>query len=151
MNIHLVVVGKLKDKNLEAIENDYLKRIKNPKLLIHEVKAKAEKKDLEAEVILKKIADISKNDKAFIVALREFGTEYESPSFSKWIYSKIETHQHLFFIIAGAEGHGNKVLEKVNSSVSLSKMTFPHKIARVLFVEQFYRAMTIRDGHPYHN
>ncbi len=150
MNAHLITVGKLKDKNLEAIENDYLKRIKNPKLNIHEVKAKAENKDLEAQVVLKKIADLAKNN-PFICVLTEFGDEFESPKFSQWIYQKIESQQDVFFVIAGAEGPGEELLAKAQARLSLSKLTFPHKLARILFVEQFYRAMTIRDGHPYHN
>jgi len=151
MNIHLIVVGKLKDKHLESIEDSYLKRIKNPKLLIHEVKAKAENKDLEAEVVLKKVSDLTRSDNTFIVALTEFGQELDSPNFSAWIYQKVESYQHVVFLIAGAEGHGKEVLESIDASLSLSKLTFPHKIARVLFVEQIYRAMTIKDGHPYHN
>lgn len=150
-SVHLITVGKLKDKNLEAIEQDYLKRLKNPKLQIHEVKAKAENKDLEAQVLLKKIDDISKNEGRFIVALTEFGDEFYSPKFSTWLTNKIETYQHIIFLIAGAEGYGEAVLKKVNCKFSLSKLTFPHKLARIIFVEQFYRAMTIRDGHPYHN
>lgn len=148
---HLIVVGKLKDKSLEAIEDDYLKRISNPVLKIHEVKAKAENKDQEADIILKKIQDITKGDKTYLVALTEFGSEYHSPEFSKWVFDKIENQPNLVFLIAGAEGHGKAVLDQVNASVSLSKLTFPHKIARVLFVEQFYRALTIKNGHPYHN
>ena len=151
MQAHLIVVGKLKDKNLTTVEERYLKRIKNPQLIIHEVKARAENKDQEADVVFKKIQDITKDNNAFVVALTEFGIEYASPAFSKWLYEKIETHQYIIFVIAGAEGHGDKLLAKASAKLSLSKLTFPHKIARVLFVEQFYRAMSIRDGHPYHN
>ena len=93
MSAYLIVVGKLKDKHLEAIEADYLKRIKNPKLEIHEVKAKAENKDLEAEVVLKKAQDIAKGQNTFLIALTEFGQEFHSPEFSKWMYQKIENHQ----------------------------------------------------------
>ena len=81
---HLIVVGKLKDKHLEAIEHDYVKRLKAPKLQIHEVKAKAENKDLEAQVVLKKINSISASP--FIITLTEFGDEFYSPKFSKWFH-----------------------------------------------------------------
>ena len=151
MDVHLISVGKLKDKNLESIESNYLKRIKSPQLIIHEVKAKAEKKELEAQVVLKKIQDISKTEQTYIVALTEFGEEFHSTEFSKWLTHKIENFQHIIFVIAGAEGHGSALLDKAQAKISLSKLTFPHKIARILFIEQFYRALTIRDGHPYHN
>ncbi len=149
MNTHLIVVGKLKDKNLEAIENDYLKRIKNPKLIIHEVKAKAENKDLEAEIILKKALSLSKNP--YIITLTEFGKEYESPQFSNWVYQNIEDQKELIFVICGAEGPGQELLIKTHLKLSLGKMTLPHKLARILFIEQMYRAQTIFEGHPYHN
>lgn len=148
---HLIVVGKLKDKHLESIENDYLKRLKNSSLVIHEVKANAENQEFEAREVLKKISDLSKSENPFIVTLTEFGKEYDSPDFSKWLFKRVESNSSVVFIIAGATGHGEEVLKLSNESISLSKLTFPHKIARILFVEQFYRAITIHDGHPYHN
>jgi len=77
---HLIVVGKLKDKHLEALEDDYLKRIKNPKLIIHEVKAAAEDKEAEAKNVLKKVESICEN--SFLIILTEFGDEFHSPQFS---------------------------------------------------------------------
>lgn len=150
--VHLIVVGKLKDKNLEKIELDYLVRIKNPDLVIHEVKARAEDKNSEGQEVLKKIKDITKDTSAYIVALCEFGKERESVEFSKWLFDKIENQpKKVVFVIAGAEGHSDAFMEQVSSKVSLSKLTFPHKIARILFIEQFYRAITIKNNHPYHN
>ena len=148
---HLIVVGKLKDKNLEAIELSYLKRINNPVLNIHEVKARAENKVQEGTEVLKKIKDISKEQTPYIIALSEFGKEYESPNFSRWVFDKIENNKVVVFLIAGAEGHSQEILDLAQAKLSLSKLTFPHKIARILFVEQFYRALTIKNNHPYHN
>jgi 23S rRNA (pseudouridine1915-N3)-methyltransferase len=150
-SLHLITVGKLKDKNLESIEDSYLKRINNPSLLIHEVRARAENKSQEGQEVLKKIKDIAKEQVPFIIALSEFGKEYESPEFSKWIFQKVETEKVIIFVIAGAEGHSDEVLNLAKSKLSLSKLTFPHKIARIIFVEQFYRAITIKNNHPYHN
>ncbi len=148
-SLHLICVGKLKDKSLENIEHDYLKRIKNPELKIHEVKAKAENKDLEAKEILKKINSISTN--SFIVVLTEFGTEYGSPQFSKWLYTNLENGKDIALVICGAEGPGDELLHASHAKLSLSQLTYPHKLARVLLIEQLYRAKTIHEGHPYHN
>ena len=148
---HLIVVGKLKDKSLETIESSYLKRINTPGLIIHEVKASAENQEVEAREVLKKIKDISKGDLPHLIALTEFGTEHESPAFSKWLFKRIENKSKVIFLIAGAHGHGEEVLAQINESISLSRLTFPHKIARIIFVEQFYRAITIKENHPYHN
>jgi 23S rRNA (pseudouridine1915-N3)-methyltransferase len=63
----------------------------------------------------------------------------------------IEKSSRVIFLIAGAEGFSQEVLKASQEKISLSELTFPHKIARLLLVEQIYRAQTIRSGHPYHN
>ena len=146
--IHLIVVGKLKDSHLEAIESDYLKRINNPELLIHELKASAENKEAEGEAILKKVKDLGGGH---MVAMTEWGKRYSSVAFAEWSQAQLEKSNKLIFIIAGAEGFASEVLNLCQERLSLSELTFPHKLARILLVEQLYRAQTIRTGHPYHN
>lgn len=146
----LLVVGKLKDSHLEAIEADYLKRINNPPLVIHEVKASAENKEAEGEAILKKIKELAPSG-AHIIAMTEWGKKQTSVDFAKWTENLIEKPQKVFFVIAGAEGFSETFLKSINEKISLSDLTFPHKLARILLVEQLYRAQTIRTKHPYHN
>lgn len=146
--VQLIVIGKLKDDHLEALEKNFLKRIKSFKFIIHELKANAENKEQEAETILKKIQEVKKS---FIIALDERGKEYTSVDFSEFLFKKIENFDHLIFLIGGAEGLAQKVRDQVNSVISLSKLTLPHKFARLFFIEQLYRAITIKEGHPYHN
>ena len=147
-DLHLIVVGKLKDKNLEALEDNYLKRIKAPKLHIHEVKSHKENLDLEANEVEKKLNDIGAT---FPILLAESGQLFDSPKMSKWLFNLLETKsEKIVFIIGGASGHGEKVLKRASQKLSLSPLTYPHKLARVLFVEQIYRALTINSGHPYH-
>jgi 23S rRNA (pseudouridine1915-N3)-methyltransferase len=149
--IHLIVVGKLKNKHLEELEDDYLKRINNPELLIHEIKASAENKLAEGEAILKKIKDLTQGSPSLNIGLSEWGKIFTSVEFSAWLGPQIELPQKVIFIIAGAEGFSDEVLKICHEKLSLSKMTYPHKIARLLLVEQIYRAQTIRNRHPYHN
>lgn len=149
--LNLIVVGKLKDAHLEAIELDYLKRINNPELIIHEVKASAENKEAEGEVILKKIRDLSQGGGTHIIVMSEWGKKQTSVAFAEWTRNLIERPAKVFFVIAGAEGFSEEVLKASQEKISLSDLTFPHKIARILLVEQLYRAQTIRSGHPYHN
>jgi 23S rRNA (pseudouridine1915-N3)-methyltransferase len=146
--IHLIVVGKLKDAHLEAIEADYLKRINNPELVIHELKASAENKEAEGEAILKKVKDLGGGH---LVAMSEWGKRYTSIALAQWSEGLIERSNRVIFIIAGAEGFSQEVLSSCQERLSLSELTFPHKLARILLVEQLYRAQTIRMGHPYHN
>jgi 23S rRNA (pseudouridine1915-N3)-methyltransferase len=149
--IHLIVVGKLKDAHLEAIEADYIKRINNPELVIHELKASAENKEAEGEAILKKVRDLSQGGSSHLVALSEWGKRYSSVSMAEWTKLMFEKSTKVIFIIAGAEGFSDDVLKSCQEKLSLSELTFPHKLARILFIEQLYRAQTIRTGHPYHN
>lgn len=150
-HLHLIVVGKLKDSHLEAIELDYQKRINNPELIIHEVKASAENKEAEGEAILKKIKDLTQGGSSHLIAMTEWGKRSTSVAFAEWTRNLIERPAKVFFLIAGAEGFSDEILKACQERISLSKLTFPHKLARILLVEQLYRAQTIRAGHPYHN
>lgn len=150
-SLNLIVVGKLKDPHLESLEHDYLKRINNPELIIHEVKASAENKEAEGEAILKKIRDLSQGGGTHLIAMTEWGKRSTSVAFAEWTKGLIERPAKIFFLIAGAEGFSEEVLKACQERISLSELTFPHKLARILLVEQLYRAQTIRSGHPYHN
>lgn len=147
-DLHLIVVGKLGDKNIEELERDYFKRLTSPKLTIHEVRAHAENLAKEAKEVLAKITELSKEENPYIVLLTENGKQFTSVTFSKWLFSICET-QRVVFIIGGAAGHGQEVIDRANFRLSLSELTFPHKLARLLIVEQIYRAQTIKVNHPY--
>lgn len=150
--VHLIVVGKLKDPHFEALEKDYLKRINFPTLLIHEVKNNALSKESEGNEVIRKISEITKDTTPILILLAEHGKLFDSRSFSKWFYELYETRQEkIILVIAGAEGHGSNVLALPHQKLSLGALTFPHKLARIILVEQIYRAQTLKQGHPYHN
>ncbi|MDG1250143.1 MAG: 23S rRNA (pseudouridine(1915)-N(3))-methyltransferase RlmH [Gammaproteobacteria bacterium] len=87
---------------------------------------------------------------ALLVLLDERGQQLDS----KGLSSKVESWQlmgrDVYFIIAGADGVNEAVRNKADFLLGLSRMTLPHELARVLFLEQFYRAWTILNNHPYH-
>lgn len=147
-DIHLLVVGKLGDKEIEKLEKDYFKRITTPKLSIYELRSHAEDLVKESKEVLSKINEIEKNENPYIVLLTEKGKQFDSIGFSKWQNSILE-RQSIIFIIGGASGHGPDVIAKSHFKLSLSELTYPHKLARLLLVEQIYRAQTIAAGHPY--
>lgn len=151
-DFHLIVIGKLKDKNLIALESDYHKRINFPKLYIHECKGHKENIDLEVKELLNKVESIkAKHGKQHIVALTEHGKTFTSDKLSHYVYETMENRQcGICFLIGGAAGFPKDFLKAVDYQLSLSPMTFPHKIARLVFVEQLYRAQTIKQDHPYH-
>jgi len=147
-SIHLICVGKLKEKKTLDLEQDFLKRIREPNLVIHETKTFQEDVQLEGAEVLKKIDSLSKSP--HIVALTEKGQSFDSPKFSEWLTQTLEHSGCLIFVIGGSKGHGENLLARAQEEISLSKLTFPHQFARLLFVEQLYRAQTLRVGHPYH-
>jgi len=147
-DLHLIVVGKLGDKNIEELERDYYKRLTSPKLTIHEVRAHSENLAKEAKEVTAKINELSKDENPYVVLLAENGKQFTSVNFSKWLFTLCET-QRMIFVIGGASGHGQEVIDRAQFRLSLSELTYPHKLARLLFVEQIYRAQTIKVGHPY--
>jgi 23S rRNA (pseudouridine1915-N3)-methyltransferase len=147
-DLHLIVVGKLSDKHIEELERDYFKRLTSPKLTIHEVRAHAENLAKEAKEVILKISELSKDENPYVVLLAENGKQFTSVNFSKWLFSLCET-QRLIFVIGGASGHGQEVIDRAQFRLSLSELTYPHKLARLLLVEQIYRSQTIKINHPY--
>jgi 23S rRNA (pseudouridine1915-N3)-methyltransferase len=147
-DLHLIVVGKLNDNHIAELERDYFKRLTSPKLFIHEVRAHSENLEKEAKEVESKLAELEKSDKLFIVLLTEMGAQFDSIKFSSWL-SDHSSRQKLVFIIGGASGHGKSIIERANFKLSLSELTYPHKLARLLLVEQIYRAQTIKANHPY--
>lgn len=148
---HLVCVGRLKDGALEAIEQDYLKRLNAPVLQIYEVRASAEQKEDEALALAKRLKEMEKDGPLYRIALTEWGKRYTSVAFAQQSSKWLEKPARVVFLIAGAEGFEVDFLKTCQEQLSLSELTFPHKLARILLVEQLYRAQTIRSGHPYHN
>jgi 23S rRNA (pseudouridine1915-N3)-methyltransferase len=105
-----------------------------------------DRKAAEAEMILNKLTPNS-----FVVGLDETGSMFSSINFSSKLNDWMSNHADLIFIIGGTYGFHKSVYERMNSTLSLSKMTFTHQMVRLLFMEQLYRAFTILRGDPYHN
>ncbi len=149
--IFLLTVGKLKDTEIEKLESDYLKRLTLFKFKIIECKSFSENLALEAAEVMKKIKELSGNSSPYLITLEEKGKMRDSVQFAKWLCDEVMNKaQKIFLIIGGASGHGEEVLKAKSESISLSPLTFPHKMARLILVEQLYRAQTIHEGHPYH-
>ena len=85
-----------------------------------------------------------------LVVLDERGQQFSSVELSRWLGKQLETGKGLVFVIGGDEGLAERVRTKAGLVWSLSKLTFPHRMARVLLLEQVYRAFTIVKGLPYH-
>ena len=80
------------------------------------------------------------------------GAELSSPGLAAWIGKRmLAGTRQVVFVVGGPYGFSEAVYKRADSKISLSKLTFPHQLVRLLFVEQLYRAMTIIRGEPYHH
>lgn len=86
----------------------------------------------------------------FVVALDERGSEPTSRELARWLEDRRASGQDLAFIIGGPDGLSDEVLTRGQYRWSLSRLTLPHGLARVVFAEQIYRAASLNAGHPYH-
>jgi len=94
------------------------------------------------------LAEIRANEQ--VVALDERGTEWNSEELSQRLSAWMNDGRDLCFVIGGPDGLAGDCLQRANQRWSLSRLTLPHGLARVLFVEQLYRAWSMLEGHPYH-
>ncbi|MBP5306048.1 MAG: 23S rRNA (pseudouridine(1915)-N(3))-methyltransferase RlmH, partial [Lachnospiraceae bacterium] len=103
-------------------------------------------KDKEGERLLKYI-----KDDAYVIALAINGKMLSSEEFSKEIENlSVSGKSRLVFVIGGSLGLSKSVLDRANAFLSFSKMTFPHQLMRMIFLEQLYRAFKISAKEPYH-
>ena len=100
----------------------------------------------EAAAIQKKVN--SGND---LVLLDSNGKQFSSVEFARWLQKKQNTSRDLVFVIGSAYGFDEALKKSAAEMISLSKMTFPHQLAKVMFAEQLYRAFTILRNEKYHH
>jgi 23S rRNA (pseudouridine1915-N3)-methyltransferase len=139
MKITLVAVGKTQVKDLQPSIFEYSKRIAHY--------ASFEFMEVQEDKLAKVLA---KFDRVFL--LDEKGAEYSSKGFAELIEKQMNAGvKDVAFVIGGPFGLNQEVRELADASVALSKMTFPHDLVRVIFLEQLYRALTILKNENYHH
>ncbi|MBN1820459.1 MAG: 23S rRNA (pseudouridine(1915)-N(3))-methyltransferase RlmH [Prolixibacteraceae bacterium] len=156
MKITLLVVGKTNSSYLNKGMEDYMQRlkhyvsfelkvikdIKKGKTLTDELQKKT-----EGELILNFV-----NGSTQMILLDERGKSFTSEEFSSFIQKKMASGlKELVFVVGGAYGFSKDVYSSVKDRISVSSMTFPHELVRLIFLEQLYRAFTIIKGEPYHH
>jgi 23S rRNA (pseudouridine1915-N3)-methyltransferase len=100
----------------------------------------------EGARLLKRIKDGD-----YVVLLDERGQEYTSISFAEYLNGLQGRVNHLLFVIGGPYGFSEDIYQRGDALMSLSKLTFSHRLVRLIFMEQLYRAFTILKGEPYHH
>ena len=158
MKIKIVTVGKLKEKYLKDGIAEYTKRIsrfaKLEMIELADEKTPDKASELENQKILETegariLSKVGERD--FVVVLAIEGKTLSSEEFSKQLeQASIKGYSTLTFIIGGSLGLAPVVKNRANLSVSFGRLTLPHQLMRLVFVEQIYRAFTIQQGSPYH-
>ncbi len=141
-SIDLIAVGKLKNDPLADVFDDYKKRL-TWKFTLIELEGKN-----QADELLK-ISEKLKPSSALIV-MDERGKSLPSREFAAKIESWQTAFNHIQFVIGGANGLSDEIRKTATMLLSLGSQTWPHMLARVMLIEQIYRAQQISAGHPYH-
>ncbi len=155
MKTILLLVGKTTDKHFIAGINGYAERITHympfeivtiPELKNTKNLSEEQQKTMEGELILRQLQTSDT-----VVLMDEHGKEFTSMEYARWLEQKRNTARRLVIIIGGPYGFSQKVYERANEKISLSRMTFSHQMVRLIMTEQLYRACTIIKGEPYHH
>lgn len=141
--IRIIAVGKVRDKRLAGLMDDYLKRIR-VMAPVEVVEVRDSTPEREDRDLVGKLG--SAGGRQMVVAMDELGEDLTSVEFSKLLGA----HGGICFVIGGADGLGPEVRARASRSVRLSSMTLTHEMARVLLTEQVYRGLSILRGKPYH-
>jgi len=140
--LRLICIGKLKDRRLAGLIDDYLKRIRPwAKLEIEELKDSDPRR--EAAALLERSG---RGGAGRLVALDERGAARTS----RELATLLAAHGSITFLIGGPDGLDHAVRERADTLLSLSPMTFTHEMARLILVEQIYRGLAINRNHRYH-
>jgi 23S rRNA (pseudouridine1915-N3)-methyltransferase len=155
MRLRVMAIGTRMPEWVDSAFNDYWRRMRalwKLELIELPVASRRESggatqtaKSTEARRLL---ALISTRD--FIVTLDEHGAQKSTVELSLWLEQRRASGKDLAFIIGGPDGLAEEVLARAHLRWSLSRLTLPHGLVRVLLAEQIYRATTVLSGHPYH-
>lgn len=138
MRYHVVAVGRLRNAGLRATCDEYLKRLRRY--------ARVEEREVRDEARLPEAIP----GEARLVALSRRGETWSSNELARRTSGWDQDGRDVAFAIGGADGLPAALLRRAERVWSLSALTFPHELARVILLEQLYRAFTIRRGEPYH-
>ena len=155
MRLTLLWVGKTRNPYLKALCEDYLERIRHlASCEIVELRDAARGRDLDAAAVRQEEGRAMARALPAgcrVVALDSGGRDLASVQFARWLEEeqRLGTRE-LRFVVGGAEGLDAEIVRRAHLVLSLGRMTWTHEMARVLVLEQVYRALTILRGMPYH-
>lgn len=154
MHIRLIAVGDRQPSWVDTAFKDYAGRLPRQwRFRLEEIPIAQRGKSLAAGAAVSKegerlLARLKPDEQ--LIVLDEKGREFSSRELGEWLEGWQSGGQDIAFAIGGPDGVSEAVLDRAQLTWSLSRLTLPHGLARVLFVEQIYRAWSLTTGHPYH-
>ena len=158
MSMTIIAVGRMKEKPYRAMADEYLKRLSRygkcdeielpdlPEPQNSSPAIEEQIKQREGQAIL---ARIKPGD--HVVAMTIPGKQYDSPELARHMQElTVRGVSSVVFVIGGSLGLSQEVIARADEQMSMSRMTFPHQLARVMLLEQLYRASKINAGERYH-
>ena len=152
MTFHVVAVGRVRNRDLATLCDDYAARTRHyTKLEIHEIPDKSRQAKNPTDVLREEAkALLRAAPDARLVILSRDGRRVGSRAFAQRLQGWQRDGRDVAFVIGGAFGLDASVRQASEEAISLSDMTYPHELARVMLLEQIYRGNTILRGEPYH-
>jgi 23S rRNA (pseudouridine1915-N3)-methyltransferase len=148
VKIKVAWIGKTKEPAIDSLTTEYLKRISR----YIEVEGLILKDESQLAPLANGIPNkkASNKERYKLILLDSHGRQLSSEDLAEFVDREQLAAQPLLFAIGGSAGFSRATLEAAYTSISLGKMTLPHELARVVLLEQLYRAFTILKNHPYH-
>lgn len=144
MKITVAWIGKTKEPAIESLADEYLKRIGRF--------ADVQGLSLKDEAAIRKLCAKEARPRHVLVLLDSRGKQLSSEEFARWIGDFQDRNPlPLLMVIGPADGFSEEIRREAAFILSLGKMTMAHELARIVLLEQIYRAFAILTGHPYHS
>ena len=151
MQVSVFAIGRKMPQWVQLACSDYIKRLpKNWKFSVREF---SQAQGSSSDVIIAKEADMllaAITDKSHVVVLDNLGKSWTTENVAENLRLWQELGKNIVLIIGGADGLHDSVRRRADQQWSLSPLTFPHPLVRVILSEQLYRAQSLLDNHPYH-
>jgi 23S rRNA (pseudouridine1915-N3)-methyltransferase len=144
VRVRILAVGTRMPGWVTAAYDDYTRRLRSSMRIDLEELPVGKSKAEEEKRFLDRIGD------DYVVALDEHGKSRTTLELAQWLGERLQDGRHLSFLIGGPDGLGPEILKQATWRWSLSALTFPHAMVRVMLAEALYRAHSVLHNHPYH-
>jgi 23S rRNA (pseudouridine1915-N3)-methyltransferase len=144
VRVRIVAVGTRMPEWVTSAYEEYTRRLRSTLRIDLEELPLGKDKLQEEKRLLARVGD------DYLIALDEHGKSLTTVALAKWLGERQQDGRNLSFVIGGPDGLGPEILKTAAFRWSLSELTFPHAMVRVILAEQLYRAQSVLQNHPYH-